>query len=275
MTEVFRFMKASPISISITHDPWKLYIADPQYGSFGYQGYGSWEMVQGSYVRAVFFEYMATLGMLDVAYVPPEVSPVDMGGQWGTDDLACLSRYDGLQHVRVTGLGAWCLGVRDSYEPEPVAREFVFKVLPNLDVVAAGQRPSAADLLLLERFAERRSDSVWRLDRTRALAALEQGLSIAELRDFLVAKSSEPLPQTADVFLGEIEARAGALKDAGLVRRIECADAPTAHLIVNDRRLRNLCHLAGERYVVFGIDDEAAVRRGLRELGYVLPGSGS
>ena len=275
MTEVFRFMKASPIAISITHDPWKLYIADPQYGSLGYEGYGAWEMLQGSYVRALFFEYMATLGMLDVAYLPPVASPVDMGGQWGTDDLACLSRYDGLQYVRVTGLGGWCLGVSESYEPEPVARELVFKVLPNLDVVAAQRRPAAADLLFLERFAERRSDSVWRLDRTRMLAALEQGLSTSELREFLVAKSSEPLPQTADVFLGEIETRAGALKDAGLARRIECADAPTAHLIVSDRRMRNLCQLASERYVVFGIDDEAAVRRGLRELGYVLPGSRS
>ena len=64
-------------------------------------------------------------------------------------------------------------------------------------------------------------------------------------------------------------------QDAGLVRRIECADAPTAHLIVSDRRLRKLCQLTSERYVVFGIDDEAAVRRGLRELGYVLPGSRS
>jgi hypothetical protein len=84
MTEVFRFMRASPIPISITHDPWKLYIADAHYGSLGYEGYSSWEMLQGSYVRALFFEYMATLGMLDVAYVPPEVSPFDMGGQWGT-----------------------------------------------------------------------------------------------------------------------------------------------------------------------------------------------
>jgi hypothetical protein len=72
---------------------------------------------------------------------------------------------------------------------------------------------------------------------TRILAALEQGVSISELREFLAAKSSEPLPQTAVVFLGEIETRAGALKDTGLVRRIECADTPTAHLIVHDRRL--------------------------------------
>jgi DNA-binding transcriptional MerR regulator len=193
----------------------------------------------------------------------------------GNRDLSCLSRYDGLQYVRVTGLGAWCLDVRDSYEPEPVARELLFKVLPNLDVVATQRSPAAADLLFLERFAERRADLVWRLDRTRILAALEQGVSISELREFLAAKSSEPLPQTADVFLGEIDARAAALKDAGLVRRIECADAPTAHLIVHDRRLRNFCQLASERYVLFGIDDEAAVRRGLRELGYVLPGSRS
>jgi hypothetical protein len=53
-----------------------------------------WAASRQAYVRALFFEYMVILGMLDVAYVPPEVSPFDMKGQWGTDDLSCLSRYD-------------------------------------------------------------------------------------------------------------------------------------------------------------------------------------
>jgi len=44
-----------------------------------------------------------------------------------------------------------------------------------------------------------------------------------------------------------------------------------AQLLVNDRRLRELCQLAGERWLVFRAADEQAVRRGLRELGYVLP----
>ena len=44
-----------------------------------------------------------------------------------------------------------------------------------------------------------------------------------------------------------------------------------AQTLVNDRRLRKLCQLAGERHLVFRSADETAVRRALRELGYVLP----
>jgi hypothetical protein len=45
-------------------------------------------------------------------------------------------------------------------------------------------------------------------------------------------------------------------------------------LLVNDRRLRDLCWIAGERHLVFRAADEPAVRRALRELGYALPPPG-
>jgi len=35
--------------------------------------------------------------------------------------------------------------------------------------------------------------------------------------------------------------------------------------------VRKLCQLAADRYLVFRAADEVAVRRALRELGYVLP----
>src|SRR5437588_288215 len=81
----------------------------------------------------------------------------DFRGQWGTDELSCLSRYDGLMYVRINGLGAWCLGMTGHYEPELVAAEPVLRVLPNLDVVAADAPPVAGDVLLLERFADKQS----------------------------------------------------------------------------------------------------------------------
>jgi hypothetical protein len=64
------------------------------------------------------------------------------------------------------------------------------------------------------------------------------------------------------------------LKDLGIPRPIACADADLAHLLVRDRRLRNFCQLAGDNQLVFKAADETAVRRILKELGYVLPPAG-
>jgi hypothetical protein len=136
-----------------------------------------------------------------------------------------------------------------------------------------GRRPplTPGDRLFLERFAEQRSEAVWRLDATKILAAVEEGLPVRELTNFLKAKNEGSLPQTVEVFLADMEAKSGQLRDLGAARLIECADATVAQILVNDRKLKKLCQLAGDRYLVFRAADEAAVRRTLRELGYVLP----
>jgi hypothetical protein len=272
--EFFRLLKVLAQDFHVTHDPWKLYIGEQQYGSFGYDAKFTWENLEGRFTLAFLFEYAATLGLLDVAYISPEIARNDFRERWGTDDLSCLSRYDGLMNFRINALGAWCLGLADTYVPEAVAAEPVLKVLPNLDLVAADRPPSAADVLFLERFAERSSEAVWRLSKEKVLAAVESGLAVAELKDFLAARSPGPLPQTAEVFLKDLEERAGQLEDLGTARLIGCKDAVVAQTLASDRRLRSMCQLAGERHLVFKASDEAAVRRALRELGHVLPPPG-
>ena len=42
-------------------------------------------------------------------------------------------------------------------------------------------------------------------------------------------------------------------------------------MLARDLQLRGKCHMAGERWLVFRIEDEAAVRRTLRRLGHALP----
>ena len=54
---------------------------------------------------------------------------------WGTDDLSYLSRYDGLMHMRLTNLGAYCLGLTETYSPPPAEARTVLTVRPNLEVV--------------------------------------------------------------------------------------------------------------------------------------------
>jgi hypothetical protein len=107
--EMFRLIKASANSFQVTHDPWKLYIGEQRYGSLGYDAHYTWEALQGRFTLAFLFEYAATLGVIDVAYIPPAGSRNDFHDRWGTDDLSCLSRYDGLMYLRINSLGrgAW------------------------------------------------------------------------------------------------------------------------------------------------------------------------
>lgn len=191
--ELFRQLKAGH-PFSVARDSRRLYIGEQQYGSFGYDADFTWEGLQGRFTLAFLFEYAATLVLLDVAYIPPANARNDFRDRWGTDDLSCLSRYDGLMFFRINPLGAWCLGLAEEYEPQSAAVDRVLKVLPNLDVVAADRSQPAADVLFLERFAERTSDSVWRLSRDRVLAAVEQGLAVGELREFLASRGQLPLP---------------------------------------------------------------------------------
>jgi hypothetical protein len=269
--ELFGLLKEVTPYFYVSRDLWNLYICDQQYGSFGDDGDRAWECLQGRFVLGFLFEYAATLGLLDVAYIAPAGARNDFRDRWGTDDLSCLSRYDGLIYIRINALGAWCLGLTEEFQAEIVAAERVLKVLPNRDVVASDKPLSPADALLLERFAERPSEAVWHLEADKILKAVEQGLSVAELKEFLAARSQEPLPQVVDVFLDDLQSKIGQLEDQGTARMIVCKDAVVALTLANDRRLRQLCQLAGERSLVFLVADEAAVRKGLRELGYVLP----
>lgn len=113
---LFAFMQATRLHFEVTHDLWKLYIGEAGYGSFGYEGYGSWSVLQGRYILSLLFEYAATLGMVDVAYIHPDHARDDYRDQWGTDDLDFLSRYDGLLYFRLNALGAYCLGLTDNYQ---------------------------------------------------------------------------------------------------------------------------------------------------------------
>ncbi len=85
---------------------WRLYVIDSYYGSLGYAGPSAWDLVEGRYALCVFFEYAATVGLIDVAYTDPCGARDDYRGLWGADQLSCLSRYDGLAAVRVNDLGA-------------------------------------------------------------------------------------------------------------------------------------------------------------------------
>ncbi len=248
---------------------WRLYLVEPQYGSLGYEGYHEWEILQGRYTLAVVFEYAATLGLLDVAFTEPEGARQDFEHMWGADDLAYLSRYDGLTAVRLNDLGAYVLGITDRppVAPAPTA---ALKVLPNHEVVAVGDL-SPGEAMTLSAFAERTAERTWLMSMASLLAGMGGGRSLDDLHRLLDSAGQGALPETVTRLLSDAAARASALSDRGVVRLVECADSATATLIARDKRTAGYCRLLDDRHLAVAAEHDVTFRDALVHLGYVLP----
>jgi hypothetical protein len=271
--DLFTTMRRGNLSPTVARSErglWKLYIGDPQYGSLGYSAFADWRILEGRYTLAVLFEYAATLGLVDVDYTDPAGARDDYHDNWGADYHEYLSRYDGLVAVRLNPLGAYVLGFTARYEPPAgsAVPERTLKVLPNLDIVATGN-PSAADRLALDAYAERTADRVWTVRADTLLAALGSGRTTHQLVDFLRERASHELPGAFTTLVDDVTARAAKVRDHGVVRLIECADAPLAALITRDRKLRTLCTPVGDRHLAVPVEHEPDFHKALRALGYV------
>jgi hypothetical protein len=268
-----KYLVATGHRFEVTEEPYCLYIGEAGYGNLSELGGYSWSILEERYMRCFLFEYAATLGIIDVAYVDPALIPSDYDDLWGTDNLEFLSRYDGLVYFRLTTLGAYCLELTDKYTPPVIEVRQTLRVLPNLEIIAAGDGVETSDAIVLDVYTKKVSDVVWRLDRPKIFAAIENGYLLAEFTEFLDARSIEPLPQTVQQFLTDVTERSNSVQDIGSVRLIECTTAHLALLIANDSRTKKFCQLAGDRTLAVPLGQETKFRTALRQMGYVLPQS--
>jgi hypothetical protein len=273
--DLFAGMRRTRLSPTVARSDralWRLYISHAEYGSLGYAGFADWPILEGRYTLAVLFEYAGTLGLFDLGYTDPAGARDDFRGNWGTDDLEYLSRYDGLRAARLNALGSYVLGLTDTYEAPLAARPGrpILKVLPNLDIVVTGDLPPA-DKLLLDAYATQTAERVWALREATLLAALDAGRDLDQLRNFLTDRAAHELPNAVATLLTDVGKRSGSLRDLGVVRLVECADPALAALIANDRHLRAYCHLIGDRHLAVTGGRESDFRKGVQTLGYFLP----
>jgi hypothetical protein len=268
--DFFRLLRATGRDFVLAHAVDELYIAEHYYGNLGYLDDKVWEQLQGRFVLAFLFEYAASLGVIDVAYVAPQGVRQDFQDRWGTDDFSCLSRYDGLLYLRLNPLGAWLLGKTDKYRPATPKRVEVLRVLANLDVVAARVLPPS-DRLVLERFTDPTSEGVWKLSAEKILGVIEQGGDLDELEQFLRSRLAGELPGNVMTFLADLRAKAGRLIDAGPARLIACANEHVAAELATAKQLKDKCLQAGNRLIVVREADLDAVKKAVRKLGYVWP----
>lgn len=263
-----RYMQAEGFEFEVCHDPWKLYICDPHYGSLGYSGFHDWHILQGRYLRCLLLEYAAPLGLIDVAYIHPEHAPRDFNSLWGCDDLSFLSRYDGLCYLRLTPLGAFILEMNASYQATRPAISLQLAVQPNGHIQAVAGDVGAEERVLLENWAVPDGENAWRLERAHLLGAVERGQDVAELLGFLSEREDQPLPEPVEAMIRDCAKRGRALQMVSQVQLIACESADLADTLADHAQTRALCQRSGERHLVVLLRNEKAFREALRVLGY-------
>jgi hypothetical protein len=264
--EAYRFLNACGNDYTVTQEPMYLYFCEQRYGYLIDQ-----DDIDRQYLRVLLFESLATLGLVDVAYVYPHYLWPELGGGWGTDDMEFCGRYDGLLYVRLNSLGAYCLDVTNDYTPPAAERRSLFTVLPNREIaVTGGQQLLPGDVSMLESIARKRSEHLWRLEQPRVLDYLEDGGSLDDLLRFLSENAAEELPETVRVWINDLQARSAAVVGAGKAWLIEFLDPAVAALVANDSKAGKLCLAAGDRHVAVPVKSERAFRTAVKKLGYVL-----
>jgi hypothetical protein len=269
--EFSRFMLASDHAFDVAHDPWKLYIGEAQYGSLGYAGCHDWAILQFRYLLCLLFEYAAPLGLIDVAYIAPGHARHDFHHLWGIDALQFLSRYDGLAYFRITPLGAYCLGSSVDYASATIQTKVRLAVLPSMQVNVVDGEASAEEALTLGAWSVQETPKSWRLDRHKAIAAIERGHSLDDLHAFLQARDEQPLPETVRSFIATCRKNGKALKVAGTTLLIECQDEQIALLVAGHKLNAGLCLRAGDRNLVVRLEHEEKFREMVRTLGLGMP----
>ncbi len=237
ISELSSSMKINNNKFYVSNELWNLYIEEKEYGSLGYDGFGTWEIVEERYMLVFLFEYAAALGILDISYVPPENARDDFRGNWGVDDLDYLSRYDGLIHIRVNHLGEYILGATGKYEQKVIESETSLKLLTNLDIVITKQL-NQVDHLFLESIAKKTADHVYKLNEALVLTVLEKGRTSTSILDFLKQRTDIEIPNTFLDFFDKISRKTGIFKNLGHGKLLQVIDRPTALLLANEKKLQ-------------------------------------
>lgn len=241
------------------------------YGDFG--GNYVTPIFENRFIFAFLVEYAACLGIIDIALTQPwGVSP-DLEGTWDFDDCEAISRYDGLQFIRLTPLGNWVLGNTQQYVPAKSKEKNTIKVLPNLDIVVTAEKHPASVEVLLKQLCEATNARVKKLSVNVVLNSISSGIKLSHLREKLKLLSENELPNTVIAFFEDIDRRANLLKPDGKASLIQCYDEATALLIANNKRLKKLCMLAGTNHIAVRKKNVNKFLNALRKEGMTLPAS--
>jgi len=269
IADAFGYVVASGNSFYVVEEGYTLYIGDAHYGTLD----GLELDIARVYFRILAAESFSTLGLLDTACDPSNNSygSPDLSSHWG-DDVESLTDYDSVEFLRLTPLGAFCLGTAPGYEIPEAEKRTLFNVLPNHEIVVTDAAAfSAGDAALLERFAKKTSDAVWKMNRGSLFHALENGDSADDILSVLQAGSANEIPQTVRVLLDETVVRSGSATQREDAVAVTFRDEHTAALAEHEATIRPAVFCRHGNTLFVRAKNLKKFQGGLRKLGILLP----
>jgi hypothetical protein len=239
------------------------------YKEYGFYGHTYWTVVKGLYVNAVLWEYLGSIGALDLLYIHPE--DADLQTEHLYHDYEYLSLYDGLCYFRINNLGAYLLGQASEYAPTQPQQQALFAILEDLRVTLLQPDDlTPNDRSLLEQMAKPIDQTQYRLDTQQFLTALEEGANFDLLAEFLRQRHSGPLPEEVTAWLEKVQQNSRAFKRGEPALFIKAQSAELVDMVLADPALQKFCHLISQHTFVIPARREKAFRARLKELEYIL-----
>lgn len=243
----------------------------------GYRDYGTlygdvyWLVVKGLYVNVLLWEYLGSIGALDLLYTPPDLSALWSYTEGFYYDESYFSLYDGLRYFRINNLGAYLLGQASEYRPSQPLHVPLFKISADMKLrVTAPERLTPNDVHLLEAIANPLGQGRYRLDSQQTLTSIESGQDWQTLIDFLADRHDGPLPAEVLAWLDRLRQNSQAFKVSGNALLVKVSSTDLADLALADPVLQKLCNALDGKTLVIPAHREKLFRSRLKELEYVL-----
>ena len=267
--DFFRFVQAENFGFQVIYDYWRLYIADSHYGNLGY-GACNFEVIQGRYILVYLFEYLATLGMIDVAFLPPYYIRDDYKEMQEAHDLYFFSRYDGLLFFRLNPLGSYCLHRREQYQPPKQNSSSLLYTDDSLNITLQ-RSATPSEKLILDQYLKPDTDKTFRFDLDYLMQATEQGGDLKIFAKFLDDAAEQPLSNSIQEQIAILEERCNAFADLGNARLLNCASTALAKMLATDPSTTKHCFHVHDKLLVIPDKSGNAFHKAAKKLGYIVP----
>jgi hypothetical protein len=225
--------------------------------------------VQGRYLLVVLMEMLSAFGMIDLAFTAQEACTFPPNwDRIGYMIREPFSRYDGLQLVRLTPLGAFLLGKQTEYVPGVFAeRSAIIETHPDLKIrVVEKNLFTSADRAILEQYCAPQGTDWYRLDAQRTIKSLEAGLKPADFLNYVERKSLQALPTDLTTAVERWKQRCNILVRGEHAVIFQVKNLEVMKELLQDETLRDRCWLVEEHQLAIPVRHEKDFIRRLHEL---------
>ncbi len=268
----FKFIQAGDYDLKLCNSDFGLYLADRDYGTLAYAN-NYFEVHEGRYILVYLFEYLATLGMIDIAYIPPYYVRDDYQDLWGADEVQFLSRYDGFLYFKINPLGWYCMNMTSQYQASEVCVFPLLQINKYLEIELI-RKIEVDELQILKQFAVQEEENYWTLSEDLTLDAIDAGQNEDDFCQFLEQYSDEALSEEVMEFFKLIKERATSLVDGGMAQVIHSSSSLIKKLC-NDPSTKNLCQYVNSKSLIVSTKKEKEFSKAIKKMGYLLPNKGN